>query len=66
MRFLFFISFAVVPIAIGMISCTKARKCECYDKALDTKEVFYINGTKKDSKNACINLADSNEVCTLF
>jgi hypothetical protein len=28
-------------------------------------DIIYINGNKKDAKNACINLADSNEVCKL-
>ena len=62
MRFLFFISLVLAVL----VSCTKARKCECYNSVSDTKEVFYINGMKKDSKKACINLADSNEVCNLF
>lgn len=62
MRFLFFIVLSIFVL----VSCTKARKCECHDSVLDTKEAFYINGTKKDSKNACVNLADSNEVCTLI
>ncbi len=67
MRNIFFISlvFAV------LVSCTKARKCECVDSSLQAQQlgqensVFYINGTKKDAKNACVNLADSTETCTL-
>jgi hypothetical protein len=47
-------------------SCTKARKCECVDATYDRKEVFFINGTKKDAQKACTNLADSTEVCTLI
>lgn len=49
----------------ALVSCTKARKCECVDSKYDRKEEFFINGTKKDSKKACANLADSTEVCTL-
>lgn len=50
-------------------ACVKSRLCECYENTAgvtDTMpEKFYINGNKKDSKKACTNLADSNEVCNL-
>lgn len=49
-----------------IFSCNEARRCECYDKPTETKSTFYINGNKKDSKRACVNLADSTETCTLI
>lgn len=52
-----------------LASCVKSRECRCYQNVpgvTDTvPDIIYINGNKKDSKKACVNLADSNEVCTL-
>lgn len=54
-----------------IVSCNKARKCECVDTSLQAVQsgmdtsVFYINGNKKDSKKACANLADSTETCKI-
>lgn len=50
-------------------ACVKSRECECLENVsygTDTlPDIIYINGTIKDAKKACINLADSNEVCKL-
>jgi hypothetical protein len=34
-------------------------------QSMQDTSIFYINGNKKDSKKACVNLADSTETCTL-
>lgn len=58
-----------ILIVIAHTSCVKSRECVCYENVsygTDTMpDRIYINGNKKDAKNACINLADSNEVCNL-
>jgi hypothetical protein len=62
---------AIFILLFVLVSCNKARKCECVDGSLSAAQsgmdtaVFYINGNKKDSKKACANLADSTETCTL-
>lgn len=56
-------------VLLQCISCVKSRECRCLENVsygTDTlPDIIYINGTKKDAKKACINLADSNEVCAL-
>jgi hypothetical protein len=61
MRFLL----SILVVLFILLSCNKARKCECIDSAIQDTSVVYINGNKKDSKKACTNLADSTETCTL-
>jgi hypothetical protein len=67
MRFLIYIA----AILFIITSCNKARKCECIDTSQQAQQsgldtiTIYINGNKKDSKKACVNLADSLETCTL-
>lgn len=61
----------IASVIFLITSCNKARKCVCVDSSLQAQQsgfdthVFYINGNKKDSKKACVNLADSTETCTL-
>lgn len=64
------LKFLTILFVISILaSCVKSRECVCYENipgVTDTvPDIIYINGNKKDSKKACINLADSNEVCTL-
>lgn len=60
----------LILISVLMLgACVKSRLCECYENTSGVTDTmpdkFYINGNKKDSKKACTNLADSNEVCNL-
>jgi hypothetical protein len=57
---------SVIITILVLAACTKARKCECYDSVYDKKETIYINGNKKDAQKVCVNIADTNEVCTLI
>ena len=69
MRFVIYISL----ILCLNLSCNKTRRCECIDSSayatqslsVPDTSIIYINGNKKDSKKACVNLADSTEICNL-
>jgi len=62
--------FSIIIILLFILtSCVKSRECVCLENVNygtdSLPDIIYINGNKKDVKNACINLADSNEVCKL-
>lgn len=58
------LTLAVLAAAI-LTSCIKSRECQCHNSVTQKTEVFFINGNQKDAKNACKNLADSTETCSL-